>query len=57
MNVQGKAERPYAPDAARRVEILHAIERKLLWLSACQKECDARGTFTSSQSWYAVSGM
>ncbi|MEO3471773.1 1-deoxy-D-xylulose-5-phosphate synthase N-terminal domain-containing protein [Roseomonas sp. CAU 1739] len=34
MTVQGKAKRQDTPDAARRVELLHAIERKLLWLSA-----------------------
>lgn len=34
MSVQGKAKRQDTPDAARRVEMLHAIERKLLWLSA-----------------------
>ncbi|WP_456307038.1 1-deoxy-D-xylulose-5-phosphate synthase N-terminal domain-containing protein [Neoroseomonas lacus] len=32
--MQGKAKRQDTPDAARRVEMLHAIERKLLWLSA-----------------------
>jgi pyruvate dehydrogenase E1 component len=34
MTVQGRGRRVDAPDAARRVEILHALERKLLWLSA-----------------------
>ena len=34
MTVQGRGKRLDTPDAARRVEILHALERKLLWLSA-----------------------
>ena len=34
MTAQGKARRLDMPDAARRVDILHALERKLLWLSA-----------------------
>jgi pyruvate dehydrogenase E1 component len=34
MTVQGKGRRLDTPDGARRVEILHALERKLLWLSA-----------------------
>ena len=34
MTAQGKARRLDTPDAARRVQILHALERKLLWLSA-----------------------
>ena len=34
MSVQGKGKRMDTPDAARRVELLHALERKLLWLSA-----------------------
>ncbi len=34
MTVQGKGQRLDTPDDARRVEILHALERKLLWLSA-----------------------
>jgi pyruvate dehydrogenase E1 component len=34
MTAQGKGRRLDTPDAARRVEILHALERKLLWLSA-----------------------
>jgi pyruvate dehydrogenase E1 component len=32
--VQGTGRRLDTPDGARRVEILHALERKLLWLSA-----------------------
>ena len=34
MSVQGKAKRLDTPDEARRVQMLHAVERKLLWLSA-----------------------
>ncbi len=34
MTVQGKGQRLDAPGEARRIEILHALERKLLWLSA-----------------------
>ena len=34
MTAQGRARRLDTPDAARRVQILHALERKLLWLSA-----------------------
>ncbi|BDG72458.1 pyruvate dehydrogenase E1 component [Roseomonas fluvialis] len=34
MTVQGRGRRVDTPDSARRVEILHALERKLLWLSA-----------------------
>ncbi|MBR0659294.1 1-deoxy-D-xylulose-5-phosphate synthase N-terminal domain-containing protein [Neoroseomonas oryzicola] len=34
MTAEGKSRRQDTPDAARRVEILHALERKLLWLSA-----------------------
>ncbi|MBR0678961.1 transketolase [Roseomonas eburnea] len=34
MTVQDKARRLDTPDAARRLELLHALERKLLWLSA-----------------------
>ncbi len=34
MTVQGKSQRLDAPGEVRRIEILHALERKLLWLSA-----------------------
>jgi pyruvate dehydrogenase E1 component len=34
MTAQGKGQRLDTPGEARRVEILHALERKLLWLSA-----------------------
>ncbi|MBR0649349.1 transketolase [Roseomonas terrae] len=34
MTMQGTVRRLDTPDAARQVEILHALERKLLWLSA-----------------------
>ncbi len=34
MTVQGLPTRAEAPDEARRLALLHAIERKLLWLSA-----------------------
>ncbi len=34
MTVQGRGRRVDTPDAARRIEVLHALERKLLWLSA-----------------------
>jgi pyruvate dehydrogenase E1 component len=34
MTVQGRGRRLDTPDGARRVDILHALERKLLWLSA-----------------------
>lgn len=34
MTAQGKARRLDTPDTARRLELLHALERKLLWLSA-----------------------
>ncbi len=34
MTVQGRGRRLDAPDSGRQVEILHALERKLLWLSS-----------------------
>lgn len=34
MTVQGKGQREVASGEARRIELLHAVERKLLWLSA-----------------------
>jgi pyruvate dehydrogenase E1 component len=34
MTIQGRATRLDQPGDARRVELLHAVERKLLWLSA-----------------------
>ena len=34
MTVQGKGKARHLPGSARRIEILHALERKLLWLSS-----------------------
>ena len=34
MTVQGKGKARHLPGSARRIEVLHALEKKLLWLSS-----------------------